>query len=167
MSTSPTCILAYTGEHDRFRPLDAAAIESARSTGARLIFYDSDASSRLSAAGASPLPTWWSGEGAGDQLSDRMDPEQLDKAGRFWLKGTVEFARAFGVDAYGWLPSSASAADFADYAEKQHADLLIVPGDLDQNGLAAWLKGQPTLKVIEREATEPIVVVDLELAPVG
>jgi len=24
MSTSPTCIVAYTGEHDRFRPLDAA-----------------------------------------------------------------------------------------------------------------------------------------------
>lgn len=167
MSTSPTCILAYTGEHERFRPLDVAAIEAARGAGARLIFYDSDAASRFGAAGASPLPTWWSGEGSEEQFDGRLDPDQLEAAGRAWLKATVEFARACAVDAYGWLPSSASAENFADYAEEQHADLLIVPADLDQNGLAAWLKGRPTLKGIEEESDLPIVVVDLDLVHAG
>jgi hypothetical protein len=165
MSTMPACIVAYTGEDERFRPIDKLATESAKRANARLIFYDSDAASRLGAAGASPLPTIWSGDGQEEQFGNKLGPVQLEKAGRSWLKNTVEMARAEGVDAYGWLPSSNSAEGLAEYAAEQHAGLVYVPSELDQSGLAAWLKGEPTLESIEHEVDGPVVVVDLAAAP--
>jgi hypothetical protein len=165
MSTASSCIIAYTGEEERYRPIDRLAISTAQRIGARLIFYDADAASRFGAAGASPLPTWWSGDGQQEQFDNRLDPEQLEKAGRSWLKGRVEAARANGVEAYGWLPSSNSAEALADYAREQHAGLVYVPSELDQSGLAAWLKGEPTLEAIEHELEGPAVAVDLEAAP--
>lgn len=162
MARTPACILAYTGEDERYRPIDRIATETAKRTGARLIFYDADAASRFGAAGASPLPTWWSADGEQEQFDNRLDPVQLEKAGRSWLKHTVEDARAEGVEAFGWLPSSNSAESLADYAHEQHADLIYVPNDLDQGGLAAWVKGQPTLDAVKDEVEGPVVTVDLE-----
>lgn len=168
MAGKPTCILAYTGEDTRYRPIDRIATESAKRLGARLIFYDADAASRFGAAGASPLPTWWSADGEQEQFENRLDPVHLEKAGRSWLKHTVEQARAQGVEAFGWLPSSNSAAALADYASEQGADLIYVPNDLDQGGLAAWVKGQPTLDAVKHEVEGPVVTIDLEAgAPAG
>lgn len=166
MAGKPTCILAYTGENERYRPLDQRALDAAKSAGARLIYYDADAASRLGAAGASPLPTVWSADGEQDQFGNRLDPVQLEKAGRAWLRDTVIAARAEGVEAFGWLPSSNSAESLAEYAHEQGADLIFVPKDLDQGGLTAWLKGQPTLDNIKDEMNEPLVTVDLDAAPV-
>jgi len=167
MATTPTCIVAYTGEDERFRPIDKLATESAKRANARLIFYDSDAASRLGAAGASPLPTIWSGDGEKEQFGNKLGPVQLEKAGRSWLKHTVEMARAEGVDAFGWLPSSNSAEGLAEYAAEQHADLVYVPKDLDRSGLSAWLKGQPTLEAVREEVEGPVVTVDLDASPVA
>jgi nucleotide-binding universal stress UspA family protein len=164
MPATPTCILAYTGEEKRYRPLDNVAMEAAKKSGARLIFYDADAASRLGAAGASPLPTVWSGEGEQEQFSNLLGPKELEKAGRAWLNHTVELARAEGIDAYGWLPSSNSAESLSEYAQEQGADLIFVPKDLDQSGLTAWLKGLPTLEAIESEVQERLVTVDLDTA---
>jgi nucleotide-binding universal stress UspA family protein len=153
------CILSYTGEGQHYWPLVERSIELAKSRGARLIFYDADAASRL---GANPLPTVWSSEGLKEQFGNRLDPEQLEKAGREELRDRVRHAREQGVDAWGWLPSKRGAHEFAEYANEQNATLLIVPSDLDQSGLAGWLKGQPSTEKIADEADQPLVVVDLE-----
>lgn len=166
MAGKPTCILAYTGENERYRPLDQQALQAAKEAGARLIYYDADAASRLGAAGASPLPTVWSADGEQEQFGNRLDPVHLEKAGRAWLRDTVVAARAEGVDAYGWLPSSNSAESLAEYAHEQGADLIYVPKDLDRGGLTAFLKGKPTLQHIKDEVHEPVVTVDLDAATV-
>ena len=155
----PQCIIAYTGEGDHYWPLIEKAIETAKASNARLIFYDSDAASRL---GANPLPTWWSGEGLKEQFDNRLDLEQLEKAGREELRDRVRHARDLGVDAYGWLPSKRGAKELADYATEQHADLLIIPSDLEQTGLTDWLKGSPSAEKISKEASQPVLVVELK-----
>lgn len=153
------CIIAYSGEGKHYRPLVERSIEMAKSRQARLIFYDSDAASRL---GANPLPTAWSGEGLKEQFGNRLDPEQLEKAGREELRDRVLHAREQGLDAWGWLPSKRGAHEFAEYANEQNATLLIVPSDLDQNGLGGWMKGQPTTEKIDEETDQPVIVVDLK-----
>jgi nucleotide-binding universal stress UspA family protein len=153
------CILAYTGEGQHYWPLVERSIELAKSRAARLIFYDADAASRL---GANPLPTVWSGEGLKEQFGNRLDPEQLEKAGREELRDRVRHAREQGVDAWGWLPSKRGAHEFAEYADEQEATLLVVPSDLDQSGLAGWLKGQPSTDEIASETEQPVIVVELK-----
>lgn len=159
----PGCIVSYTGEGQHFWPLVERSIELAKERGARLIFYDADAASRL---GANPLPTWWSGEGLKEQFDNRLDPEQLEKAGREELRDRVAHARDQGIDAYGWLPAKRGAHELADYANEQRATLLVVPSDLDRGGLAGWLKGQPSTDKIAHEAHQPVIVVELEPARV-
>lgn len=153
------CILSYTGEGQHYWPLVERSIAIAKSRGMPLIFYDADAASRL---GANPLPTVWSGQGQKEQFGNRLDPEQLEKAGREELRDRVRHARDQGVDAWGWLPSKRGAHEFAEYADEQHAVLLIIPSDLDQSSLAGWLKGQPSTEEIANEADQPVVVVDLK-----
>lgn len=159
----PGCIISYTGEGQHYWPLIERSIELAKEREARLIFYDADAASRL---GANPLPTVWSGEGLQEQFGNRLDPEQLEKAGREELRDRVIHARDQGVDAWAWLPSKRGAHELAEYANEQHATLLVVPSELDQGGLGGWLKGQPTTDKIATEADQPVVVVDLEPAEV-
>jgi nucleotide-binding universal stress UspA family protein len=151
-------IIAYLGHGDHFAPLIERANSLALSRGAKLIFYDSDAASRL---GASPLPTAWSGEGLKEQFSECLDPEQLEKAGQEELRDRVEAARRQGIDAFGWLPSKRGAKELAEYAVNRGADYLIVPSDLEQNGLADWLKGQPSADEVADESHLPVLVVQL------
>jgi nucleotide-binding universal stress UspA family protein len=153
------CIISYTGEGQHYWPLIERSIELAKEQQARLIFYDADSASRL---GASPLPTVWSGEGLAEQFDNRLDPEQLEKAGREELRDRVRHAREQGVDAWAWLPSKRGATELAEYANQQHATLLVVPSDLDQGGLSGWFKGQPSTEQVAVEADQPVVVVDLE-----
>ncbi len=153
------CIIAYLGEGDHYWPLIARATSVAKQRKARLIFYDSDAASRL---GANPLPTWWSGDGMKEQFDNRLGPEELEKAGREELRDHVGRARGEGLDAHGWLPSKRGAKELAEYATEQGADLLIIPSDLEQNGLAEWLKGQPTADKVADETHLPVLVVDLK-----
>jgi hypothetical protein len=151
-------IVAYTGEGAAYWPLIERAIEVAKRRKSGLIFYDVDAASAFS----NPLPTWWSAPGEKEQFGRRLDPEQLDKAGRHELRDRVTRAREQGVQAWGWLPSKRDAQDFGDYATEQGADLLLVPSTLEQKGLADWLKGRPSVDEIAEEADQPILEVDLE-----
>jgi nucleotide-binding universal stress UspA family protein len=154
----PKTIVAYTGEGETYRPLNERALDLARRTKARLIFYDVDAASAFS----NPLPTWWSAPGEKEQFGSRLNPEQLDKAGRHELRDRVAFARSAGVDAWAWLPSKRDAQALGEYASEQGADLLLVPSTLEQKGLADWLKGRPTVEDIANEANQPVLTVDLE-----
>lgn len=155
----PGCIIVYVGEGDHYWPLIARATAIAKQRESRLIFYDSDAASRL---GASPLPTWWSSDGLPEQFENRLGPDELERAGRQELRDHVANARSEGIDAHAWLPSKRGARELAEYATEQRADLLIIPSDLEQKGLADWLKGQPTADEVADETKLPLLVVDLK-----
>lgn len=153
------CIIAYLGEGTHYWPLIARATTIAKQRDARLILYDTDAASRL---GANPLPTWWSGDGLKEQFDNRLGPEELEKAGREELRDRVVNARTEGIDAYAWLPSRRGAKELAEYATEQRATLLIIPSDLEKNGLTDWLKGQPSADKVADETHLPLLVVDLQ-----
>lgn len=153
------CIVAYTGEGERYRPLIEKSMELAQARSSRLIFYDADAASQM----GNPLPTFWSStDGPGEEHHDRLGPVDLEKAGRAELRDRVNRARELGIDAFGWLPVKRGAKDLADYATEQEATLLIVPSDLDHQGLSGWFKRKPSVEKITEEADQPVLVVELE-----
>lgn len=131
-------IVAYTGEGDRYAAVRRRAVDMARETGATVVFYDADAASPL----ASPLPTNWSAEGTDMEVPARLEPDDLDAAGRGALADEVRNARAEGVEAYGWLPSGSDARDLAVYAEEIGAERILVPADLDDPDLVDRLRGR-------------------------
>ena len=161
MSTSPTIVLAYIREDARYAPVRVAAIEAAQASNAQLILYDADSASRFS----SPLPTFWSGDTSERPFGDRLTPEELEAAGRHELAEHVRRARSAGVDTFGWLPSSRGAHDFVDYADAQAADLLVVPADLQDEGLLARLRRAPTPGEIAEKAERAVLTVPV-LEPV-
>jgi hypothetical protein len=154
----PNTIIAYVGEGPRYWPLIEQSIDLATARQARLIFYDADAASAFS----SPLPTVWSGDGLAEQFDDRLNPEQLEKAGRQELRDRVLHARDKGVDAWGWLPSKRDAKTLGEYAQQQNASLVIIPTELEKHGLMDMLKGRPTAEEIVDESDQPVLEVDLE-----
>lgn len=160
MTTSPIRVLAYIREDARYAPVFEAAVETARASNAELILYDADAASRF----ASPLPTWWSGEATERPFGDRLTPEELEAAGRHELAKHVRGARVAGIEAFGWLPSSRGADDFTNYADAQGADLLVVPADLDDEGLLARLRGSPAPGEIADKAERAVLTVAVESA---
>ncbi|MGE0599750.1 MAG: universal stress protein [Dehalococcoidia bacterium] len=155
------CIVAYTGEGQRYWPLIEKSIDLANARSARLIIYDADSASRLS----DPLPNWWASEGEAEQYPNLLSPEHLEKAGQKELQQRVEHARGLGVDAYGWLPSKRDAETLAEYAEEQGATLIVVPSSLEEQGaLTRWIKGQPRSQEVAESASQPVLRVDVEPA---
>ena len=129
---STRTIVAVTGEDDRYAAVRSRATALAAGGNGTVILYDIDAAGPF----ASPVPTAWSGEGEGELLEDespgdRLDAEALDTAGRAQIARQVRAMRAMGVDAWGWLPTSADPEALTDYAGRQGADLVLVPGDVD------------------------------------
>jgi nucleotide-binding universal stress UspA family protein len=151
-------IVAYIGEGRKYWPLIERAIDVAEERQARLIFYDSDAASMFS----NPLPTVWSADGQKEQFDDRLDPEQLEKAGREEVRDHVIHARDRGIDAWGWLPSKRDAKALGEYAQQHGATLVIIPKQLEKSGLGDWLRGRPTAEQIVEESEQPVLEVDLE-----
>jgi nucleotide-binding universal stress UspA family protein len=158
MATSPTVIIAYTSEDGKYDAVVQAAEEAARSAAARLILYDSDAASRFS----EPLPSDWSGEGSRELFdSDALSPEELEAAGRHAIAEQVRHARSRGIQAFGWLPKSKDANAIAEYADREHADLVILPSALEEPGLMGKLRGEASVaEMTEKAAGRPLAVVD-------
>jgi hypothetical protein len=154
--TPHATIVAVTGEDDRFRTVRTRATALAAGGRGTVILYDIDAGGLF----ASPVPTEWSGEGqrelvdeeAGPQ--DRLDPDELDTAGRSAIADQVRGMRAVGVDAWGWLPTSKDADDLAAYAERQGASLVLVPPELEQPGVLDRVAGRHG--AAEADARSPI-----------
>lgn len=154
MTTSPTCIIAYTSEEDRFPEVVKAACNTAAAAEARLVFYDIDASSPF----AKPLPTDWSAEGAKDQVPLELSADDLERAGRHHIALQVRNAREQGIDAYGWLPGDNSGEALADYAHRVGADLILIPEELQDPGLFEKLRGK-TLENVEKHVDRPLALV--------
>src|SRR4051794_67679 len=137
-------IVAVTGEDDRYRAVRSRATALAAGGRGTVILYDLDAGGTFS----SPVPTEWSGEGERELTAqeagprDRLDPDELDTAGRAGVADQVRQLRSMGVDAWAWLPTSRDAADLADYAERQGASLVLVPPDLKEPSLIEKVVGK-------------------------
>ena len=155
MTTSLTCIIAYTAEDDRFAPLRRAAVETAQAAQARLILYDIDAAQLL----ASPRPNEWSGDGADQEFPSLLMPDDLERAGRHAIATQVREARNAGVDAYAWLPAKKGADALAEYADEQGADLIMMPHAMEEAGLFDRLRGATVDKAAEATG-RPIAVVN-------
>ncbi|MCK9517719.1 MAG: universal stress protein [Dehalococcoidia bacterium] len=154
MTTSPTCIIAYTSEDGRYDNVLDAALETARQAEARLILYDIDAAQMF----AAPLPTEWSGDTEREDWSALLTEDDLERAGRHPIAQQVRRARSAGVEAFGWLPDKKGADALAEYADKQQADLIMLPADMEEPGLFDRLR-KATVKDAVEETQRPVAVV--------
>ena len=154
MTTSPTCIIAYTSEDNSFPEVRKAAIEAARSANARLILYDIDAATPF----AKPLPTAWSAEGGPDQVPNRLTAADLERAGRPEVLKQLQTALSMGIDAYAWLPGDVGGDALAEYADEQGADLIMMPEEMQEPSLIDRLRNKTVDSAVE-ETHRPIAVV--------
>jgi nucleotide-binding universal stress UspA family protein len=136
-------MVAFVGEDEDL--VTEAAIGLARGNRARLILYDRDAASAF----ADPMPNQWASSGERDQYGDRLSDDELVKLGREQLARKVAGARRRGVDAWGWLPERHGTDTMVDYARSQGADLVLLPSDLDEPGLADRLKRETVGQAVD------------------
>lgn len=154
MTTSPTCIIAYTSEDNSFPEVRKAAMETARQAQARLILYDIDAATPF----AKPLPTDVSAEGGKEHVPNRLTVADLERAGRPEVMKQLQTALSMGIDAYAWLPGEVGGDALAEYADQQGADLIMVPEELGEPGLIDRLRNK-TLDSAVEETHRPVAVV--------
>jgi nucleotide-binding universal stress UspA family protein len=154
MTDDQRTIVAVTGEDDRYAPVRSRASAMAAGSASTVILYDVDAPGMFS----SPVPTEWSGEGEQELTPERMGPEELEAQGRKPLADQVRNLRDVGVDAWAWLPTSADAGALAEYAERQGADVILVPRDPDEPGLLERLQGKAASET-QDETQIPVVAV--------
>ena len=95
---STQTIVAVTGEDDRYGAIRSRASALAAGGQGTVILYDLDAGGLF----ASPVPTAWSGEGERELIDeeagprDRLDPDELDTAGRGAVADQVRAAALDG-----------------------------------------------------------------------
>jgi hypothetical protein len=153
-TTDARTIVAVTGEDDRYRAVRSRATALAAGGRGTVILYDLDAGGLF----ASPVPTQWSGEGEQELTAeeagprDRLDPDELDTAGRAAVADQVRQLRSMGVDAWAWLPTTKDASDLADYAERQGATLVLVPPDLARPSLVDKVTGNAGTDEVDRRS---------------
>jgi hypothetical protein len=126
MTPSPRTIIAVTTEDDRHAMVVDRAAGLAIQTNATVILYDLDADI---GALESPFPKAWPGDGDDVQFGDRLDPNDLEAAGRRALADQVRVIRAAGIDAFGWLPPKPDADSLVEYASRQGAELVLLSTD--------------------------------------
>ena len=154
MTTKPTCIIAYTSEDNSFPEVRNAAMETARTSEARLILYDIDAATPF----AKPLPTAWSAEGGEDHVPNRLTTADLERAGRPELMKQLQSALSMGIDAYAWLPGDVGGDALAEYADQQGADLIMMPEEMQDPSLIDRLRNKTVDSAVE-ESHRPVAIV--------
>lgn len=156
-STPPT-IIAYTSEDDRLEPVRREAERLAHERAATLVLYDIDAAEPLA---GSPLPTNWSADRSDGQIPDRLDPDDLERAGRHPIAEQVRVARSRGIDAWGWLPPDPRGSALRDYARQVGAGLVLLPRELESPDLLERVEGKTAGDAIENAPP------DVEIRVVG
>jgi hypothetical protein len=154
-------LVAYVSEDDELDHVRDAAVELAGKGGARVILYDRDAASAFS----DPMPNQWGSQAEGAQFGDPLSDQELVKLGREPFARKVAAAREAGVDAWGWLASDHGTEAMVGYARDHDADLILLPADLEDPGLAERLKGETVDKAVsEAEESAPGLAVVLVAA---
>jgi len=116
-------IVAYTDEEQRHDEVRRAALDAARVSGARLIFYPLDLYSALS----NPLPNEWSAEGDRATFADPLSVADLELLGQEWLAAQVLDATRAGIDAGASLPESRGIEAMVGYARRHGAGAVLLP----------------------------------------
>ncbi len=142
-------LVAYVSEDDELDHVRDAALEVAGRGGAKVILYDRDSASPF----ADPMPNQWGSQAEGSQFGDPLSDQDLVKLGREPFARKVAAARQAGVDAWGWLASDHGTDAVVAYARGHGADLILLPADLEDPGLAERLKGE-TVEAAVSEAEE-------------
>ena len=143
--TGARLLVAYTGEGDDLAHVTRAAVRLGGESGARVVLYDRDAASAFS----DPWPNQWGSQGEEAQFGDPLSDAELVKLGREPLARQVAAARAEGVDAWAWLPQKHGTDALVEYAREHDADLILLPEDLDEPGLAERLMGETVDKAVD------------------
>lgn len=128
MADRLTCIVACTDPAGKTSAVQAVAIAQARESGARVIFYDFTRDGLMTDA----RPNFWAGEGEAERYDRPLDPVSIEKLGYHDLALTVQRARSEGVDAFGWLPNETGGKGLAAYAEREQADLVLLPAGSEE-----------------------------------
>ena len=126
MTPTPRTIIAVTAEDDRHAMVVDRAAGLAIQTNATVILFDLDADI---GASARPFPSARSGDGDEERFGDRLDPNDLEAAGRRSLADQVRVMRAAGIDAFGWLPPTPNADSLVECAARQGAELVLLSTD--------------------------------------
>ena len=142
-------LVAYVSEDEELDHVRDAALEVGARSGAKVILYDRDSASAF----ADPMPNQWGSQAEGAQFGDPLSDQDLVKLGREPFARKVTAAREAGVDAWGWLASDHGTDALVEYARGHGADLILLPADLEEPGLAERLKGETVDKAVE-EAQE-------------
>jgi hypothetical protein len=154
-------LVAYVSEDDELDHVRDAAVELAGKGGARVILYDRDSASAFS----DPMPNQWGSQAEGAQFGDPLSDQELVKLGREPFARKVAAAREAGVDAWGWLASDHGTDAMVDYARDHGAELILLPADLEDPGLAERLKGETVDKAVsEAQESAPGLAVVLVAA---
>lgn len=128
MSDGVRCIIACTGSGGAFARVQDVAISQAKSTGARVIFYDVTHDGQMTDS----RPNFWAGEGEAELYDRPLDPVAIEKLGFHDLAVLVQRARAEGADAFGWLPNDTGGTGLAEYARREQADLVLLPAGTEE-----------------------------------
>jgi hypothetical protein len=150
-------IVAVTDDEGRHPTARNLAVESARSSGARVLLYDLEAASPL----ASPRPTEWSSEGEPELYPDPLGVPELERLGHSQLAQQVADAAADGVEAAAWLPDRLGMNALLDYARRHRADVVLIPDELVGDDLLDRLLGKSVADAAEAEraASVPVLLV--------
>jgi hypothetical protein len=122
MADAVKCIVACTDASGGYSAVNDVAIAQARETGARVIFYDVSQDGRMT----DPRPNFWAGEGEAELYDRPLEPVAIERLGFHELALQVQRARDEGVDAFGWLPNDPGGQGLAAYAQREHADLVLL-----------------------------------------
>ena len=121
-SKRPPTVVASAAETNRRAGVWSSAVRLAAAREARLILYDTDAASLWT----DPFPEFDSG-----RYQHPLSPAELRELGRADLAIQVDNARARGVDAYGWLPTTPGAEALIAYAKAEGADTVVLSRQLE------------------------------------
>jgi hypothetical protein len=148
-------LIALTDEKGEFDHVWRAGMRAAAgSPGARLVAYDGSSASDLTEPVAAPV----SADGVAEEYGSLLSPEDLDKLGRAEVARRVRDARDRGIDAWARLASDHGMGALMDFAESQHADLVLLPKELGDPSVLDRLRGD-TLEDAEEAARIPIQIV--------
>jgi hypothetical protein len=156
MATPRSTIVAVTSGDPRHVPVLTRAAAVANERNARVILYDLDADM---SPFESPLPTEWSGDGEEDQFGNRLNSADLEAAGQPRLAERVRALEDAGIEASGWLPTNADAGSLAEYATRQHADLVLL--STEDADLISSLREQ----AVENEPDDAMGGINFEAVP--
>ncbi len=123
-----------------------SAVELARSTGGRILFYDRSAESRFVDPYASGPVT---SDNDGPDGRRMLDSADLRRLGRDYLAVDVTEARASGVPAWAWLPRRTGPRAIAEAVDRFGCDLVIVPAAIGRVAVVErpWPGARPRSRV--------------------